>query len=85
MVSSVGRLGSLGSCALECLGLVVVAHGLVIPWNVEFSQPGMEPGSFVLAGKFFTTKPAEKPQNILFSFAFLYYVNFLQCAIGKVV
>lgn len=84
MVSSVGRLGSFGSCALECLGSVVVGHGLVVPWNVGFSQPGMEPGSFVLAGKFFT-KPAEKPQNILFSFAFLHYVNFLQCALGKVV
>ena len=78
MASSGSRLSSCSSRALECLGSVVVVHGLAVPWNAGFSQPGMEPGFLVLAGKFFTTKPTEKPWNILFSFAFLYFVNFLQ-------
>ena len=59
---------SCGARAVECVGSVVVSHGLSCPaaCGILVTWPGMEPGSPASEGRFSTTGPPGKSQHHIF-------------------
>ena len=51
---------------LQGTGSIVVAHGLVAPQHVRYSQIRDEPMSPAMAGTFFATEPPGKPKPVPF-------------------
>ena len=81
-VAVLGLLSSCGmqvfSLSLRCVSSVVVAHGLSCPTacGILVPQPGIEPASPSLAGRFLTTGPPGKSQAYYYYYNITYWIAF---------